>query len=266
MAKIGLKYPVAAPITSESYGETPVYGEGFVIGKAVSAEKSIETNDNPLYGDDGVAENDVTFASGTITLGVTDFGRTRAENLEIQAKLLGHQIVDDNGVGVLRKGRNDEAPYLGLGYMKTKKHNNEIYYEATWLYKTQFSEFSESANTKAKNIEWQTPSIKGNIMLVEGFEKDTWEDTAVFSTEAQARTWLMAKANIPSNVSRTVLSDAVSAAESKEAETYTSASYADMYVALLNAKAVNENPYAGQSDVNTAVNALNAAIAALAER
>ena len=80
MAKIGLKCPVAAQITGyDSATGAPTYGNGFIIGKAVTAEKTIESNSNPLYGDDAIAENDSSFASGTIKLGVTDFGNDYAD-------------------------------------------------------------------------------------------------------------------------------------------------------------------------------------------
>lgn len=265
MAKIGLRYPIASPINAETYGELPTYGEGFYIGKAISAEKSIESNKNPLYGNDAIAENDTSFASGTLTLGVTDFGTTKNTSLSIQAKLLGHKIIDDNGVEVLRKSAGDAAPCYGVGYVKTKVVNGEKHFEATWLYKVQFQEISESTNTRGQSIEWQTPTITGNIMMVEGMD-EIWEDTALFSTISQARTWLERMANVTSSVSRTALTSAISQAESKDSETYTSASYADMYVALLNARAVNENTYSGQSDIDKAVTALNNAVSMLAER
>lgn len=265
MAKIGLRYPVAAPITTETYGKAPTYGEGFYIGKAISAEKSIESNKNSLYGDDAIAESDTSFASGTLTLGVTDFGMEKNSSLSIQGKLLGHQTVIDNGVEVLRKCVGDTPPFYGIGYAKTKIVNGEKYYEATWLYKVQFQEPSESANTKGQNIEWQTPTISGNIMMVEGME-EVWEDTAIFTTLSQARTWIEKRANIVSAVSKEVLSSAISTAEGKDSETYTSLSYAKLYAALQTAKSVNSNTYSGQTDINNAAAELNATIVALEER
>lgn len=199
MPRIGLKYPVAAVIKKEEYGEFPEYDNGFVIGKAISANKSISSNDNPLYGDDAIAENDTSFSEGTIDLGVTDFGTDAKTSLEIQAKLLGHTAVtneeDETPVQVIRKKAGDDAPNVGLGYYKTKKIGNVISYEATLLYKVKFQLPSEETNTKGQSIEWQTPSITGRIMTLEGME-GTYEDTAVFKTEAECRDWLNAKLNI----------------------------------------------------------------------
>jgi hypothetical protein len=199
MAKIGLKYPVAAEITAEPTGELPTYGEGFVIGKAISANKNITSNDNPLYGDDAIAENDTSFSEGTIELGVTDFGTSKADTLEIQAKLLGHTVVTEGtgetAVKVIRKKASDNAPTLGFGYYKTKKLNNVNMYEATWLYKIKFQLPSETNNTKGQNIEWQTATITARIMALPNME-GVYEDTAVFATEAECKAWLDAKANI----------------------------------------------------------------------
>ena len=60
MAKIGLKFPVAAVINGYGADGKPTYNQGFIIGKAISAEKSIESNDNQLYGDDAIAESDTS--------------------------------------------------------------------------------------------------------------------------------------------------------------------------------------------------------------
>ena len=177
MAKIGLKFPVASPITGYTASGMPIYSTGFIVGKAITAEKSIESNDNPLYADDAVAENDTSFAGGTIKLGVSDFGADYKDGLQVQAKMLGHTIID-SGSGI-RRSALDIAPYLGFGFYKTKKQNGKFVYEATWLYKTIFKIPSESTTTKGKSIEWQTPEIEGTIMAVEGYEGDAYEDTEV---------------------------------------------------------------------------------------
>lgn len=194
MAKIGLKYPVAAVMLTETADALPTYDTGFVIGKAISCEKNIESNDNPLYADDAIAENDTSFANGTLTLGVDDFGDTAEEGMEIQAKLLGHTVVEEDDVKVLKKKVGDNAPYVGFGFYKTKILRNVKCFEATFIYKLKFQLPSESANTKGENIEWQTPEIEGRIMAI---QKDgLWEESAVFTTEAAAKAWLNTKLNI----------------------------------------------------------------------
>ena len=185
MAKIGLKCPVAAPITAENSGAAPTYGTGFIIGRAI-------------------AEMDTSFSNGTLELNVTDFGTDSTDSLEIQASLLGHTIIEEgespNTIKVLRKKSGDVAPYLGLGYYKTKKLNGVLMYEATLFYKIQFQFPSENSNTKGENIEWQTPSITGRIMALPDFDGN-YEETAIFSTESACRTWLFGKLNYTENSS-----------------------------------------------------------------
>lgn len=202
MAKIGLKCPVAAPITAENSGAAPTYGTGFIIGRAVAANKTINSNDNPLYADDAIAEMDTSFSNGTLEVTVSDFGTDSSDSLTIQANLLGHTVVTEgtspDTIQVLRKKSGDVAPYLGFGYYKTKKLNGVLMYEATLLYKVQFQLPSENSNTKGENIEWQTPTMTCRIMTLPDWD-NTYEETAIFDTESACRTWLFGKLNITEN-------------------------------------------------------------------
>lgn len=266
MAKIGLRHLVGAVIDKQELGVAPTYKTGFKIGKAMSADVSIENADNPLHADDGVAETDKSFTSGTITAGIDDFGDTPTEGQEIQQKLLGQRIVEVGGVMVIRSSGQDVAPNVGIGYVRETRLRGVTSYEATWLYKVQFGAPSESSTTKGESIEWQTPELEGTIMVVEDFDKNTYRDRATFNTLAEAIAWVDGMANMSSVVDKTALIATIATAEGKEAETYTSASYADMFVALLGAKNVNENKFATQAMVDSANTALNNATTALEER
>ena len=85
-------------------------------------------------------------------------------------------------------------------------------------------------------------------------------------THYRGYAWVDGMANMSSAVDKSTLIATISTAEEKEAETYTSASYADMFVALLGAINVNANKYATQAMVDSANTALTNAIAALEER
>lgn len=266
MARIGLKYIVAAAITAETLGSAPTYGTGFVVGKAMKAEKSVNANDSELYGDDALNESDQSFSDGALKIGLTDFGTGRLASMEVQAALFGAKIVEVSGVKEMSRGAGQTAPYLGIGYYKTKTINKTKFYEATWIYKIQFKTPGESTNTRGKTIEFQTDEIEGKFMAVAGFGDDDYEKTATFETEAEAVNWLNALANISSSVSKTALASSITTATAIDAEDYTSASYAEMYVTLLNAQAVNANVYAGQTQVDAAKSALDDAVDDLVER
>lgn len=196
MAKIGLYYPVAAKITAETYGSVPTYGTGIVIGKAITADITINTNDNPLYADGAIAENDRSFSDGTVKLGVDDI------SMETEAALLGSKYTAESKETqsptpeTIVKSSGQTAPYFGFGFYKKGMKANVPYFEVTWLYKVQFAPFSENGKTKEKSIEWQTPEIEGSVMIVDGYEDGAYETKAKFTSESAARTWLNTLANI----------------------------------------------------------------------
>ena len=82
MAKVGLKYLVAAPLNED--GKT--YGTGFVVARMIKATVNANSNDVKLYADDGVAESDKSFKDGTISLNVDDLTQ------KVYADMLGHII------------------------------------------------------------------------------------------------------------------------------------------------------------------------------
>lgn len=187
MAKIGLKYPVAAPIED---GGT--YGEGFVVAKAITANVTPNNNDATLYADDGEAETDKSFRNANFSLNIDDLTQ------KVYADLLGHQyqaagIEDPRTPETVIASSNDVAPFFGVGFYGKIQRNNKPSYQAKWLKKVQFSEPTDETNTKGESTEFQTPTIEGTAYQL---EDGTWKEQAEFATEAEARTWLETKAGI----------------------------------------------------------------------
>ncbi len=251
MAKTGLKFPVATPIIGYTGGGQPIYGTGFIIGKAITAEKSIESNDNPLYADNALAENDTSFSGGSIKLGVADFGVDFQNGLQIQAKMLGNTVESLTGGGyVIKRDALDISPYLGFGFYKTKLFNGILGYEATWLFKTKFKIPSDSTNTKGKSIEWQTAEIEGTVMAVDGYEGDRYEETAVFETEQAAKSWLIDKAHCEPIGDRTALINLVAEINELDPEEYTSATWATLYFDLQKVKTALLKSFIGTGEIS----------------
>ena len=232
MAKIGLKFPCAAIITGYDSNGMPEHGEGgFIIGKAITAELSYESNDNPLFADDSISENDVSFSGGTIKLGVSEFGGSYSEGLNIQAKMLGHKILLK---GHIKRSATDVAPYLSFGFYKTKKQNGKLFYEAILLYKTIFKIPADSTNTKGKSIEWQTPEIEGSILSLDGYDESGYSEIKVFETEMAARSWLQLQLGIAPVGDKLRLMSRISELKRLDPERYTSASWGEFYYEVLN--------------------------------
>lgn len=182
MKKIGLKHPVYA-IYSDTTG-SPVYTNGAVIAKAMSAKIVINKNNSILYADDDIDEIDQSFISGTETLGINEFPHG------VQAVVLGHKI---DGTGQMVANDNDISPYVGHGFYGKIRRNNANKWRAIWFHKVQFGEPNDETETKAESVVFQTPSIEGTIMKD---IKGDWKSERVFDTEAEAIAWLDGKAGI----------------------------------------------------------------------
>lgn len=194
MAHIGMKYPVAAPWTE---GET--YTKGFVVGKAIKFTGTPNKNDVDLYADDGIAETDKSVKDIGVSLNVDDL------DLKVQADLLGHDHTEasageSGGTATpesVEVGSDDVAPYFGTGFYKRRRKNNVTSFTAIWLYKVQYSEPTEEAETKGESVNFQTPTIEGKAYPVEISGKTKLYKKAVFEKEEAAKAWLdgLAKVN-----------------------------------------------------------------------
>lgn len=195
MAYIGLKHPVFAPIATDVSGSLPTYGTGLVVGMAIGADVSIELSDAKLAADDTIAEIENGFVSGTISMNVDDISDAALIAwLGIQESTLG-------GEATLREAATYDSPEGGFGYYRVRKKAGVRSYRAYWYHKTKWGMPGESAATKPDgSIEWQTPTIEGEIMTA----LDTaasWRDQATFTNEADAIAWLDGLAGVPTSVS-----------------------------------------------------------------
>lgn len=192
MAFVGLLRPVCAQIDQETEGQAIQYKPGMVVGKAIRANVTIDRNDNPLYADDTVAENDNGMTGGTVEFEADDI----MENVRVY--MLGLQKDEENQDEY--ELTEDPAPYVGFGYVRVRRKNGNTTYQAVWYHKTQFSETTETAQTKGKSIEWGTPTINGQIMGVrnDASGKTKFRRIANFDTPGQAFDWLDGKAGIAS--------------------------------------------------------------------
>lgn len=180
MANIGLTNIWFSNLTEAADG-TATYDGAKNLGKAVSCSVSITNNEAKLYGDDTLAESDTSFASGTITLGVTDDDDT------VFAPLLGHEL--DTETGEVIKTTNDAAPYVGVGRIVTKMVNGAYKYKVEFLHKVKFAEPSKDETTKGESIEFSTPSVEGLISALDDVD-GTWSKTKTFDAKSDALTYL----------------------------------------------------------------------------
>lgn len=196
MATIGLSKPYYA-IYAEAGGVVS-YSDGAVMGKATEANISIETTeDNNLYGDNGLAETDRRFANGTLTLSTTDLSQEVSKailGLTEQA-ITGIDGVTDTSVKELVYDDVQVTPYLGVGFIIKKKVNGAYKWRGVVLPKVMFSVPEDAATTQGESIEWQTPELTGTIMRDDS-ATHVWKKEATFTTEAQAEAYIKARLGI----------------------------------------------------------------------
>jgi phi13 family phage major tail protein len=196
MATIGLSKPYYA-IYAEAGGVVS-YSDGAVMGKATEANISIETTeDNNLYGDNGLAETDRRFANGTLTLSTTDLSQEVSKailGLTEQA-ITGIDGVTDTSVKELVYDDAQMTPYLGVGFIIKKKVNGAYKWRGVVLPKVMFSVPEDAATTQGESIEWQTPELTGTIMRDDS-ATHVWKKEATFTTEAQAEAYIKARLGI----------------------------------------------------------------------
>ncbi len=176
MAKIGLRNFYFGILTEAPDG-TPSYGAKQKPAKAITCTVDITNNDVKLFADDGLAESDTSFQSGTVTLGIDD------EDDVTLATMLGHEVTG----GEVVRNADDVAPYLGLGRIITKMVNNVYKYKVEFLCKVKFSEPSQSDNTRAEQVAFGTSEIQGQISKLANGD---WSKTKTFNTMAEAQTYL----------------------------------------------------------------------------
>ena len=196
MATIGLSKPYYA-IYAEAGGVVS-YSDGAVMGKATEANISIETTeDNNLYGDNGLAETDRRFANGTLTLSTTDLSQEVSKailGLTEQA-ITGIDGVTDTSVKELVYDDAQVTPYLGVGFIIKKKVNGAYKWRGVVLPKIMFSVPEDAATTQGESIEWQTPELTGAIMRDDS-ATHVWKKVATFTSEAQAEAYIKARLGI----------------------------------------------------------------------
>ena len=188
---VGMMYPVFAPLTTHTDGSMPTYGNGVVIQEARNATITRTYNDNPLYGDDRIVDDDNGLTSLSISFeptGLSDSDRKL---------LLGEEDYGTSGVSGQWVSDN-ETPWGGFGYIRKMRLNGVKSFEAWITLKVKFQEQSMATSTKEGSISWGTPTLNGNAagLYVDETDKLRFELHKTFSSISSAKAWLNAMLNV----------------------------------------------------------------------
>lgn len=190
-ASIGLLYPVFAPLDSHTDGSMPVYKTGRIIQEARGASVTYEYNDNPLYGDNRIVDEDNGMTGLTIEFESTGL------NDEDRRILFGEDTYQTTAQWV----SDSETPYGGFGYIRRMRDKGVRTYEAWITLKIKFTETRQETRTQEGNqITWGTPTISGRgaSLDVDSSGKLRYQLHQTFETIAAAKTWLNSMLNVSS--------------------------------------------------------------------
>ena len=175
MAYVGLRKIIIAERTGAK-----TYGEPFAFGKAIGMNVTPNYSEGSLNADDVQAEYDKEFNYAELSM------NTSTVPLEAHDTMFGH-TVNENAVDF---NANDEAKYVGQGWIAPEKVDGKKYYTGNFLYKAKYSEPSEEYTTKGDSIEYKTPSISGRSLA----EDDGYcIATERFDTPEKALAWIYKK-------------------------------------------------------------------------
>lgn len=196
MATIGLSKPYFSVYSNS--GSTVTYASGGLFGKAT--EMDIELNDgnsNILYADNGPAESDTQFSGGTVTI-TTDELSANALTTALGMVEEAIAVTDVTTVGAkwLINNDNQAVPYIGVGGIAKKMINGSIKYVAVVLDKVKLRNLSQSITTQGETIEWQTPSVTGDIFRSDKTAHDWRRISTPLDTEAEAELCVKTYLNI----------------------------------------------------------------------
>lgn len=193
MAGIGLRKPYVAKYVNTA--GVISYTGGTLLAKAVEFSASIEASENNnLYGDDGIVESDVSFSNGTFEI-TTDDLETAASALIMGITADTITVGTDESVSELVYDDDMNPPDLGFGIIIPKKISGVVKYRAVVFPKVKFNIPEEAAKTQGETIEWQTPTI-GGIIMRDDSAKRVWKYEATLTTEADAVTYIKDKLDI----------------------------------------------------------------------
>ncbi len=188
---VGMMYPVFAPLVSHTDGSMPNYGAGRVIQEARNTNVTKTYNNNPLYGDDRIVDDDNGLQSLAISFEST--GLSDADRVT----LFGETQAIVGGLTAYLEGDN-ETPWGGFGYIRKMRDNGVKKFEAWIVLKIKFQEESQATQTEEGTISWGTPTLNGRAaaLYIDSSDEMRFRAHQTFATIAAAKAWINTVLNV----------------------------------------------------------------------
>lgn len=192
MAGIGM-YGVYYSKATIANGVVTGYAGVQTMGKAISASFEPNTpDDNPLYANNAVAENDSSGASGgTLALTLDRLTQDAAADLygltveDVDVTVGDSPGTQVDGTALKYTGTEQSAP-VGVAFIRQNQVDGVRNHEVILYRRVTFSMPADNAQTLGESIEWQTPEISGTVMGLEGDGSNAWFEQVIFPTQEAA--------------------------------------------------------------------------------
>lgn len=188
--KVGMMYPVWAPMNSHTDGAMPTYGTGRVICEARTATVSFEYGNNPDYGDDRIVAEDNSPTGMTMqfeSTGIAD---------EDRVAVLGEEVRTGGGQWI----SDQPSPWGGFGYIdKMLDEDAQTFLYKAWItLKIHFREESRTSQTREGSTAWGHPQLQGRAIPidVDGSGKNRFQLHQTFGTIAAAKEFINGILNV----------------------------------------------------------------------
>ena len=194
MAVKGLSIPVFGRYNFNPDTGKVTYSGGMINPHAIEYTLTPESTDNnQLYGDNQIIENDTPrFNGATLSLGIDELEQDVAEFI-LGVKIIQMSYGTDKTVKVTVYDDEQTPPFLGQGIIEEHQINDVNRYKAVIMNKVQFNNPETTATTRGESIEWQTKTIEGNVTRSDATGADgvhPWKTGAWFDSEAEAIEYL----------------------------------------------------------------------------
>ena len=193
MAGIGLYgvYYSKATVNS-STGVLSGYNGVQTMGKAISASFEPTTiDDNPLYANNGIAERDLSAASGgTLDLTLDRLKEAAYADLFGLTQKATTVLTDVGGTGFEFSGEELSNP-VGVAFVRwIQEDNSRSHYDAVVYAYCVFSPPSDDCQTLGEQVEWQTPEISGTVYGKTLCGTRPWKQIYRFPSQAAAEAFI----------------------------------------------------------------------------
>ena len=185
MVGVGFRYPTVALYNGD--GAMGTHTAGRRLARGVKMSLDIQTaEDNVFYADDIAAESNASrFSTGTMSLtvdGLLPDSERMINGLPAEESV----PIGDKQISVTRTGDDAVAPNVGYGALRVYVSNGQELFRYVILPKVCFRQAGFDAETRTKEVNYQTQDLTADIMRIDSGKHDWRWIGALYTTAEEA--------------------------------------------------------------------------------